>query len=240
MQLAQIPQFRVTTIAATDNPQKVAYLALHQDYSPDYVTDTELSDDECGKVVVDRLLKGNRGHWGPLEHPSITLAIRCDHHTLMQLRTHRHLTFDCQSMRYTSDHIKRVGRGEVDVEDVFYIRPEGIYESRDKKGYVWDETRHHDARYRMQVDAGDYADDLDSGIAPEHARHYIGGCLLQNAVVSGNLRSWLHLLEVRAKLNAQLEIQAIADLIHLELLRWAPDVVAWWGTNRGQKAVLAP
>ena len=240
MQLAQIPQFRVTTIAATDNPQKVAYLALHQDYSADYVTDTELSDDECGKVVVDRLLKGNRGHWGPLEHPTITLAIRCDHHTLMQLRTHRHLTFDCQSMRYTSEHIKRVGRGDVDVEEVFYIRPAGIYESRDKKGYVWDETRKNDARFRMQVDAGDYADDLDAGIAPEHARHYIGGCLLQNAVVSGNLRSWLHLLEVRGKLNAQLEIQAIADLIHLELLRWAPDVVAWWGTHRAQKAVLAP
>ena len=240
MQLAQIPQFKVETISATDSPQKVIYLALHQDYSPDYVTDTELSESECGQIIVDRLLKGNRGHWGPLEHPTITLAIRCDHHTLMQLRTHRHLTFDCQSMRYTSDHIRRAGKGEIDIEEVFYIRPQGIYESRDKKGYVWDERRHLDARYRMEVDAGDYADDLEHGIAPEHARHYIGGCLLQNAVVSGNLRSWLHLLEVRGKCNAQIECQAIADLIHLELLRWAPDVVGWWGTYRKTKAVLAP
>lgn len=240
MHLAHIPQFKVTTIAATDSPMKVVYLALHQDYSPDYVTDTELSEEECAGIVVDRLLKGNRGHWGPLEHVSITLAIRCDHHTLMQLRTHRHLTFDCQSMRYTSDHVRAVGRGDIDVEDVFYIRPEGIYESRDKKGYVWDERHRKDAIYRMQVDCGDYADDLDAGIAPEHARHYIGGCLLQNATVTGNLRSWLHLLEVRAKLNAQFEIRGLADLIEEELLRWAPDVVSWWKTTRGTKAILAP
>ena len=240
MQLAQIPQFKVETIAATDSPQKVIYLALHQDYSPDYVTDTELSEDDCGAIVVDRLLKGNRGHWGPLEHPSITMAIRCDHHTMMQLRTHRHLTFDVQSMRYTSEHIKRVARGEADVEDVFYIRPEGIYQSRNNKGYAWSGDHRRDARYRLQVSAGDYTEDLDSGIPPEHARHYLGSGYLQNAVISGNLRSWLHLLEVRSKLNAQHEIRTIADLIHLELLRWAPDVVNWWVTNRQKKAILSP
>ena len=240
MQLAQIPQFKVETISATESPQKVIYLALHQDYSPDYVTDTELTEEDCGRIIVDRLLKGNRGHYGPLEHVTISLAVRADHATIMQLRTHRHLTFDVQSMRYTSDHIKRVATGQVDVEEAFYIRPEGIYESRDRKGYVWDDRRRKDARHRMLVAAGDYADDLDAGIPPEHARHYLPSGYLQNATISGNLRSWLHLLEVRSKLNAQVEIQNVADLIHLELLRWAPDVVNWWVTNRQKKAILSP
>ena len=239
MQIAQIPQFRVATVAATDKPQTVAYLALHQDYSSDYVTDTHLSEDACGKIVVDRLLKGGRGHYGPLEHASITLNIRCDHATLMQLTRHRMLSFDVQSMRYTSDHVKSVGRGETDVEDVFYIRPAGTYKSRDGE-YVWDERRVQDARYRMKVSCGDYADDLDAGIPPEHSRHYLATCLLQNCIATGNLRSWLHVLEVRNKANAQMEIQAISDLIHLELLRWAPDVVSWWGTNRASKGLLAP
>ena len=117
MHLAQTPQFKVETVMAADKPQTLAYLALHQDYSADFVTSTQLDEGKCGELVVDRLLKGNRGHYGPLEHPSITMAIRADHPTIMQLRTHRHLTFDVQSMRYTSEHIVDVAEEKLDVED---------------------------------------------------------------------------------------------------------------------------
>ena len=63
MELPETP-FRVTAISATDAPQTLAYLALHTDYSSDYVTETEVSEEKCGEITVDRLLKGNRGHWG--------------------------------------------------------------------------------------------------------------------------------------------------------------------------------
>lgn len=240
MHLAQTPQFKVETVMATDKPQTLAYLALHQDYSADFVTSTHLDEGKCGELVVDRLLKGNRGHYGPLEHPSITLAIRADHPTIMQLRTHRHLTFDVQSMRYTSEHIVDVAEEKLDVEDVFYIRPVGIYESRQHTGYNWNEQKVQSAKQRLQADAIDYADDLKDGVAPEHARHYLGQALLQNCIVTGNLRSWLHLLEVRNKANAQAEVRFISDLIGLELLKWCPEVVSWWKTNRERKGVLAP
>ena len=239
MLLASSP-FRVTVISATGDAQKLAYLALHTDYSPDYVTETELSEGDCGEIVVDRLLKGNRGHWGPLEHASITFAIRCDHNTLMQLTRHRLLSFDVQSMRYTSDQFCRVGRGKVDVDEVFYVRPEGIYESRDKTGYAWSERDVAQVKERIVDLCKLYADDIDRGVAPEHARMMLPTCYLQNCVVSGNLRAWLHVVEIRNKLNAQLEIQTLAELITLELQRFCPEVLSWWRSHRERRAVLAP
>ena len=239
MELVETP-FRVTAISSTNAPQTLAYLALHTDYSPDYVTETAASEGKCGEVTVDRLLKGNRGHWGPLEHANLTLAIRCDHNTLMQLARHRLLSFDIQSMRYTSDQFCRVGRGHVDVEEVFYVRPKGIYESRDKKGYAWSDRDVALTNERIIDACKSYAVDIDRGVAPEHARMMLPTCYLQNAVVTGNLRAWLHVCEIRNKLNAQLEIRTVTELIALELQKWCPEVMQWWRQNRDRKAVLAP
>ena len=239
MELVETP-FRVTAISSTNAPQTLAYLALHTDYSPDYVTETAASEEKCGNVTVDRLLKGNRGHWGPLEHANLTLAIRSDHNTLMQLARHRLLSFDIQSMRYTSDQFCRVGRGHADVEEVFYVRPKGIYESRDKKGYVWSDRDVALTNERIIDACKNYTTDIDRGIAPEHARMMLPTCYLQNAVVTGNLRAWLHVCEIRNKLNAQLEIRTVTELIALELQKWCPEVMQWWRQNRDRKAVLAP
>lgn len=239
MELVQTP-FRVETISATETPQRVAYLALHTDYSSDFVTSTEMDEGKCGEIAVNRLLKGGRGHYGPLEHSTITLAIRCDHATLMQLTRHRLLSFDVQSMRYTGDQFLDVAEGTKDVEEVFYIRPEGIYESRDKKGYAWSLHDRIDAKADLLLACKKYKAQTERGIAPEHARHMMPSCYLQNAIVSGNMRAWLHVCEIRSKLNAQVEIQTIAELIILELQKWQPEVMQWWRTTRERKAVLAP
>ena len=119
---------KVTTVNATEFPQRLAYIALHADYSEEPFPKTELPEDEAGRIVVERLLKGGRGHWGPLEHPSLSLMIQADHNTMMQLRTHRvGCTFDYQSMRYTGKRISKVANHEIPPEDVFYVRPPGKY-----------------------------------------------------------------------------------------------------------------
>ena len=51
---------RVTTVAAHERPQQLVYLGLHSDYSEEPFSSTELAEDEAGKIVVDRLLKGGR------------------------------------------------------------------------------------------------------------------------------------------------------------------------------------
>ena len=71
-------RFRVDLIAATPNPQLCVYAAMHQDYSEGFVAaDRENWPDEqrAGEICVKRLLAGERGHYGPMEHAQIVLNV---------------------------------------------------------------------------------------------------------------------------------------------------------------------
>jgi thymidylate synthase (FAD) len=235
------PPFRVERVAGTECPQQVAYIALHNDYAEDFTPSTKLDEARCGEICVERLLKGNRGHWGPLEHPSLTLALRADHNTIMQLRTHRvGVSFDVQSMRYSGARIEKVACGELPVEEVFYIRPPGKYWDRQGDPYVWTVEDVAESAALAFSSAIDYARLREKGIAEEHARGVLLTNYFQNAVVTGNLRAWLHLLDVRLKADAQFEIRALMDLVAGQVQRWAPEVYGWWFGNRRGKAILAP
>lgn len=228
-------------VAATERPQQVVYVALHNDYAEDFCPSTDLPEDRCGQIVVERLLKGNRGHWGPLEGPTLTLALRADHNTIMQLRTHRiGLSFDVQSQRYTGARIEKVASGELPVEDVFYIRPAGTYRDRQGDPYTWSEDDAEEFAAIALSSALDYTRLREKGVAEEHARGVLITSYYQNAVVTGNLRSWLHVLDVRLKSDAQFEIRALMELVAREVQRWAPEVFEWWAAHRRGKAILAP
>ncbi len=96
-------KFRVKVIQATPNPQQVMWLAMHQDYSEDLVWDErDRAPDEtkAGENVIKYLLAGERGHYGPLEHPQITFNVGFFPHSMMQqIRTHRvGISFDVQCL----------------------------------------------------------------------------------------------------------------------------------------------
>ncbi|MCT7965152.1 thymidylate synthase [Laspinema sp. D1] len=79
-------KFRVKLIAKTPNPQQVIYAAMHQDYSEGFVYDEKdewPSEEKCGEIIVKRLLSGDRGHYGCLEHVGIVL--NCQHPALKRL-----------------------------------------------------------------------------------------------------------------------------------------------------------
>ena len=96
-------RFTVAVLSQTPNPQQTIYSAMHQDYSEEFVwadRDRLPSEAKCGELVVKHLLAGNRGHYGPLEHPQIVL--NCGwfpHSTMQQIRTHRvGISFDVQCL----------------------------------------------------------------------------------------------------------------------------------------------
>lgn len=235
------PPFRVERVAATECPQQVAFVALHNDYAEDFCPSTDLDEARCGEIVVERLLKGGRGHWGPLEHISLTLAIQADHNTMMQLRTHRvAMSYDFQSMRYTGRRIERVATGDLAPEAVFYSRPIGTYHDRGGTSYGWTED---DRRLELEWavrSAIRYRKLRQQGVSEEHARGCLVTSYLQNGVVTGNARSWLHLLDVRLKANAQFEIRELMRLIALQVQRWIPETYAWYQEHRQSRALLAP
>lgn len=239
------PRFRVDVITATPNPQQCVYAAMHQDYSDEYVAaDRGDWPDEtrAGEICVKRLLAGERGHYGPLEHPQITFNVGWFPHSVMQqARTHRvGVSFDVQSMRYTSQRIRLAALGRLDLGEVFYLRPPGSYSDRQGKKYTYGQGQRAIDLQLCRATAERYRDLLDAGVAEEHARGILPFDYRQHFVVSFTLRALLHFLDLRTKLDAQQEIRELCDLIWPHLEEWVPQVADWYRQNRWSRARLAP
>ena len=238
------PYFRVELLSATPNPQTVIYAALHQDYSSEFVHDEQdsfPSETKCGDIAVNRLLKSKRFHCGPLEHPQI--VFNCGwfpHSTMQQVRTHRLLSFDVMSGRYTGQQICDVALGKEDVESVFYLRPIGTYTNRQGKHYEYTEVERNIDKDWVFSSCQRYWYKLSNGMSEEHARSMIPFDVRQHWVMSMNMRSLIHLLTIRGKKDAQLECQQLCELILPHFKAWAPEIYDWFYNNQWQKGTLAP
>lgn len=238
-------RFRVEVVSQTSHPQQVIYAAMHQDYAEAFVwneRDRWPDEESAGELIIKHLLAGNRGHFGPLEHPQIVLNFGWfPHSTMQQLRTHRvGVSFDVQSFRYTGSRLLEVAEGKREVEDVFYLRPLGFYADRQGKKYEYTaEQRQQDVAWCLEA-CDRYKTRIEQGFAEEHARGLIPFDVRQHWVMSANVRSLMHILDLRAKGDAQLEIQQMCDLIWPHFEAWVPAIAAWYKTNRWKKARLSP
>ncbi|MDY6782035.1 MAG: FAD-dependent thymidylate synthase [Cyanobacteriota bacterium] len=238
-------KFKIETIAATPNPQQVIWAAMHQDYSENLVCESrdKFPDEQrAGELIVKYLLSGDRGHYGPLEHPQITLNVGYFPHSMMQqLRTHRvGVSFDVQSFRYTGQRIIDVAKGQRDIEEVFYLRPVGKYSDRQGKHYPYtEEQRSQDLEWCMKA-CQHYQQRIEEGLSEEHARGLIPFDARQHFVLSCNTRSLMHLLDLRWKKDAQLEAQKFCELLYTCFEDWVPAIAQWYKENRAKKAKLSP
>lgn len=224
-------------------PEQVIYQAAKCDYSETPIHTQKIpAPSECGEWVVERLLSNEKGHWGPLEHPGITFSVSgYVHNVAMQARTHRvGVSFDVQSQRYTGQRVVQVANGKLDPEDVFYVRPVGFYTNRYGKKYEWNQEHRQRKLDRIVEECKEYAEYYEQGVCEEHIRDYLPQAIRQNFVVSFNLRSVLHIMDLRAKMDAQLEIQALCEQFAPLLERWSPNVWKYYEEKRLHKARLSP
>lgn len=242
--------FAVTVLNATPDPEQVMYQAMHQDYCAEYVSPETEIPMNYGEIVIKRLLEGNRGHYGPLEHPQISFGVGYFPHTVMQqARTHRVGTsFDVQSLRYTGEHLERIGKelldgGDPNLEPFFYIPQTvkaGAAKTRQGMTPIAPEALTIILeQYRQQAIAY-YRLVGECGVPYEDARNIIGYGVRQHFVVSFNCRSLMHFLDLRAKADAQGEIQQMCELMLPHFVTWCPHVAQWYIDNRWGKARLAP
>lgn len=238
------PHFRVVCLDRSLKPQTLAWQAMHQDYSENAVADEPAPESEqlAGEIIVRHLLKNERGHYGPLEHPSITFnVIGFPHELMQQARTHRiGISFDVQSGRYTSQRVVDVANGKRPLEEVFYLRPVGAYHDRSGKKYDYTKRGRELDLERCRKLASIFAEKIDFGMAEEQARALIPYCIRQHFVVSFNARSLMHFMDLRAKADAQLEIRQLSVMLFGEFKDWVPQVADYYEAKRLGKALLAP
>ncbi|BAZ10430.1 thymidylate synthase [Calothrix sp. NIES-4071] len=144
------------------------------------------------------------------------------------------------SFRYTGNQFIDVIEGKKEAEDVFYLRPVGYYSDRQGKKYYYSpEQREADLQWCKDA-AKRYKADFESGMSEEHARGKVPFDYRQHFVVSFNLRSLLHFLDLRYKKDAQLEIQKLCEMMFPHLEEWVPAIAAWYKSTRLGKGRLAP
>jgi thymidylate synthase (FAD) len=234
---------KVVKLGAIEDPQQMVWYAGKQDYSEEPIyTKTPPEEEKSGKWIVDQLLANDRGHYGPLEHVGLIMNV-CGypHDVMVQGRTHRvGVSFDVQSQRYTGERVLKVAAGELKPEDVFYVRPPGFYTNRKGKKYDWTEVDYQSELDEAIRSSERYAQKYKNGVSEEHARQSLYSGIRQHFVVSFNLRSVLHFLDLRSKLDAQLEIQAACEQMCPIIKEWAPEVWDYYETKRLHRAKLSP
>ena len=237
------PYQKVEMIRCTPNPQQLVYMGGKNDYSELPIEDTQIPlENKAGEWVINQLLANERGHWGPLEHPAISFS--CSgfvHNVIVQARTHRvGVSFDVQSQRYTCKRVLKVASGELLPKTVFYVRPPGFYTNRKGKKYEWTSDDYETQLGLCQAASVRFADHYENGISEEHARDYLPQNIRQNFVVTFSLRALLHFLDLRAKLDAQLEIQALCEAMVNPTKVWVPQIFEYYEEKRLHRARLAP
>jgi thymidylate synthase (FAD) len=170
-------------------------------------------------ALLERLFR--RGHWGPFEHPQITLGIEGISRSCMaQLTRHRHASFDVQSQRYV-DFGEKEDPVEVPkslVDEDHFSRETGELKYGDKHREQFRES--YEQHVSDSVD--EYEAMVDAGVPKEDARFVLPIGTAVNMTVSVNARTLIHIEDMRAKADAQWEIRELTNAVHDEFAQWMP------------------
>jgi len=208
------------TESSTKNPTQTAIKAARGDYMSDSLIGVSFEEVMDGteknkREFVRELLR--RGHFGPLEHAQVFFAVEgISRVTMAQITRHRHLSFDVQSQRY------------VNFDDAEMVIPESVQAAfENPEGWM-----------EMAVD--EYQELLDRGVPEEDARYVLPLGTKVNMTFSGNIRSLLHVLDLRDSGAAQNEIQKLSKKLIEELRGYCPIIIEEWESHCKNASLQSP
>ena len=198
-------------------------------------TDAEIAEDARTSTKFERSSNPERvglirklieeGHWSPFEHAILKFGLEVPLFVRDQIVRHKSLSFSVFSLRYS------------EAEPKFWV-PEGVrplvqvgkaMDYRRSMGSVSQtETALTHAHEAAEECWGLYENMLDHDITPEVARAVLPTSLYTRMVITGNLRSWMHFLDVRADKHAQWEVRDVATQIAEEFANHFPVSYAAW------------
>jgi thymidylate synthase (FAD) len=207
----------------------------------------ELSDETEAKMVSFLHEQLTRGHFGPMEQSYITFTVKgVSRVTMAQITRHRHLTFDIQSMRYAdfseqeitvpatllSDEERHKRYPHVYDEDGFHFnRDEGVFDMSEEKRADWRAMFINQRELSREF----YQHMVEAGIPKEDARFILPLGTTVNMTFSGNARTFLHLLDMRRKANAQWEIRELSEALLDKLFEWMPITFSYYAESGPNK-----
>lgn len=160
-------------------------------------------------------------HWSPLEMANAVIEVETTRDIARQILRHRSFSFQEFSQRYSSE-IEFVPPRELRRQD-----PVNRQNSFEGEVYVGQADAWR-ARQRQALDAADaaYTWALAQGIAKEVARAVLPeGLTMSRLAINGNLRSWLHYIQLRTTPGTQKEHRIVAEDCRAVLMDKFPGIM---------------
>jgi len=151
------------------------------------------------------------GHWSVFEQATMTVEINTTRAIAAQILRHRSFTFQEFSQRYADSTL--LGFDSIPLPD---LRRQ---DDKNRQNSIDDVDPYTVQKYQilMQHHFGEamklYQDMLDAGIAKECARNVLPLCVPTRMYMTGNLRNWVHYIQLREKNGTQKEHMDIAKAI---------------------------
>lgn len=184
----------VELISITPNHMELLKTACSQPYGKD-----------VAEKSIEKIIES--GHLSVLEHCYASFLVKCSVRVLGQLTRHRHLSFTCKSARGS-------------VFDVCII-PDGMYDFAKKHGVPKEVV---DSMIDEQPMLHAYKECIADGLAEQDAAYFLPQGVETSMVVTGNFRAWFEYLPKRLCKRAMPEHRELAELIHQELAKAAPEI----------------
>jgi thymidylate synthase (FAD) len=189
----KIVEPRVEFIVATPNIGQVIELGARNCYK---------SEDKIGEGTDEKLFNQivkQHHHDSVVEHGSITVRIITDRSMLAQITRHRHFSFSVESQRYVNYTKDKFG------SEVQFIKPFDITVGS-QEWMIWEQACIMSEKYYQNL--------IQSKVKPETARSVLNNSCKTEIVMTGNIRSWRHFIQLRSAGHAQKDVQHLTQLIY--------------------------
>jgi len=157
----------------------------------------------------EKLIKylSDNKHFSPFEHCTLTVKITVPIYISKQIMRHRTFSYNEISRRYTSKNMKFF------IPDEF--RKQSTSDRQASAGIINDSDQ---KLFTYMVDAYQfcfqaYEELLSAGVCREQARGVLPQNLVTEFYMTGNLRNWIHFVDLRIDKHAQQEIQLVGNKI---------------------------
>lgn len=164
-------------------------------------------------------------HWSVFEHAHLTLEIETSTAIATQILRHRSFTFQQFSQRYADPF-------EMGFEDIKLRKK--AEKNRQSSGELLEseklEKLQDNINAHLTWARRLYLELADAGVAKECARFILPQCTTTRLYMTGNIRSWIHYLQLRTQEDVQLEHRQVAleaQKIFIENLPTISEALGW-------------
>ena len=195
----ELVSYTKSEIEGIDNLQElVAYCARVSN------PDNQLNNETSEKLITYLI---DNEHWSPLEMVNVCLEIKTTRDIARQILRHRSFSFQEFSQRYANPtkELNFVNR-EARLQD--QSNRQNSIENDDLVLSMKFQTKQSEF---IESAIKNYKEAIEDGIAKEQARCFLPeGLMLSKLYMNGNLRSWIHYIQLRSGNGTQKEHMEIA------------------------------